>query len=62
MYKSKIKESIYPIGILWNMSSKYAREIMFKIAIIQDVVQVRVYDLKDKYAEFVLECYEGDEE
>lgn len=62
MYQSKIKESIYPVGILWNMSSKYAREMMLKIAIMQDVVQVRVYDLKEKYEDFVLECYEGDEE
>lgn len=62
MYKSGMKESIYPVGILWNMSSKYAREMMLKIAIMQDVIQVRVYDLKDRYANFVLECYEGDEE
>lgn len=62
MNKSKIKESIYPVGILWNMSSKYAREMMLKIAIMQDVIQVRVYDLKDRYANFVLECYEGDDE
>ncbi len=44
------------------MSSKYAREIMLKIAIMQDVIQVRVYELKDMYTNFVLECYEKDEE
>lgn len=60
--KYKMKESIYPVGILWNMGGKYAREMMLKIAIMQDVIQVRVYDLKDKYTDFVLECYEGDEE
>ena len=28
------------------MGNKYAREMMLKIAIMQDVIQVRVYDLK----------------
>jgi hypothetical protein len=56
------KTSEYPVGILWNMGSKYAREIMLKIAIMEDVIQVRVYDLKDKYADFVLDCYKGDKE
>ena len=27
MYKSNVKETIYPVGILWNMGNKYAREI-----------------------------------
>lgn len=58
----KLRTTEYPVGILWNMSSQYAREIMLKIAIMKDVIQVRVYDLKDKYAEFVLECYKGDKE
>ena len=46
MYKSSVNETIYPVGILWNMGNKYAREMMLKIAIMQDVIQVRVYDLK----------------
>lgn len=59
---SKNFSSEYPVGILWNMGNKYAREIMLKIAIMEDVIQVRVYDLKDKYADFVLDCYKGDKE
>ena len=62
MYRSNVKETIYPVGILWNMGNKYAREMMLKIAIMQDVIQVRVYDLKDKYDSFVLDCYKGDDE
>ena len=62
MYKSSVNETIYPVGILWNMGNKYAREMMLKIAIMQDVIQVRVYDLKDKYDSFVLDCYNGDDE
>ena len=53
MYKSNVKETIYPVGILWNMGNKYAREMMLKIAIMQDVIQVRVYDLKNKYVVMV---------
>lgn len=34
------KTSEYPVGILWNMGSKYAREMMLKIAIMEDVIQV----------------------
>lgn len=56
------RTSEYSVGILWNMGIKYAREMMLKIAIMEDVIQVRVYDLKDKYADFVLDCYKGDEE
>jgi len=62
MQVSKNKETIYPIGILWNMGNQYSREMMLKIAIMQDVIQVRVYDLKDSYAAFVLDCYRGDDE
>ncbi len=56
------KTSEYPVGILWNMGSKYFREMMLKIAIMEDVIQVRIYDLKDKCADFVLDCYKGDKE
>lgn len=54
--------SEYPVGILWNMGNKYAREMMVKIAIMEDVIQVKILDLGDKYDQFVLDCYKGDEE
>ena len=38
-------DSEYPVGILWNMGNKYAREMMLKIAIMEDVIQVKVLDL-----------------
>ncbi len=55
-------DSEYPVGILWNMGSKYAREMMLKIAIMEDVIQVKILDLGEKYEQFVLDCYKGDEE
>lgn len=55
-------ENEYPVGIVWNMGNKYARDIMLKIAIMEDVVQVKVLDLKNSYEQFVLDCYEGDTE
>lgn len=30
--------SEYPIGILWNMGNKYSREMMLRIAIMEDVI------------------------
>lgn len=54
--------SEYHIGILWNMGNKYAREMMLKIAIMEDVLQVKILDLGREYEQFVLDCYEGDEE
>lgn len=60
IHKSTVSE--YPVGILWNMGSKYAREMMLRIAIMEDVIQVRAYDLGDNYEQFVLDCYEGDQE
>lgn len=60
IHKNIVSE--YPVGILWNMGSKFAREMMLKIAIMEDVIQVKVLDLGDAYEQFVLDCYEGDEE
>ena len=62
MQIQKNKESEYLIGILWNMGNEFAREMMLKIAILDDVIQVRVYDLKEDYNNFVLDCYKGDDE
>ena len=58
----KNHNSEYPIGILWNMGNKYVREMMLKIAIMEDVLQVKILDLGRDYEQFVLDCYEGDEE
>ena len=58
----KYHNSEYPIGILWNMGNKYAREMMLKIALMEDVLQVKILDLGKDYEQFVLDCYEGDEE
>ena len=62
MQIQRSKESIYPIGVLWNMGNKFVREMMLRIAIMQDVIQVTVYDLKDEYDAFVLDTYKGDDE
>lgn len=58
----KYNENEYPVGILWNMGNKYAREIMLRIAIMEQVIQVKVLNLGDLYEQFVLDCYEGDTE
>ena len=58
----KKSQITYPIGILWNMGQEYAREMMLKIAIMDDVIQVRIMDLQDMYEQFVYDCYSEDEE
>ena len=62
MQISKKSQITYPIGILWNIGQKYAREMMLKIAIMDDVIQVRIMDLQDMYEHFVYDCYSDDEE
>ena len=62
MQISKKSQITYPIGILWNMGQEYAREMMLKIAIMDDVIQVRIMDLQDMYEHFVYDCYSDDEE
>ena len=54
--------SEYHIGILWNKGYIYAKEIIKRINTMNDIVQVRILDLADQYAKFVLDCYEGDSE
>ena len=54
---SKKSQITYPIEILWKMGQKYAREKMLKIAIMDDVIQVRIMDLQDMYEHFVYNCY-----
>lgn len=39
----------------WNMESRYAKEMMSKIAIMEYVIQVKVLDLGEKYEQFVLD-------
>ena len=63
--KVKVNKNInyeYLIGILWNMGHKCAREMMLKIANMEDVIQVKILDLKGNYDQFVLDCYKGDDE
>lgn len=62
MQISKKSQITYQIGILWNMGQKYAREMMLKIALMDDVIQVRIMDLQDMYEHFVYDCYSDDEE
>ena len=44
------------------MANKYSAEIISKISKMEDLVEVKNYDLKEKYDEFVLDCYKGDDD
>lgn len=62
MQTIKTNANMYSLGILWNMGNEYAEEIIFKIATMQKMMQIKKYNLQDKYDEFVLDCYDGDNE
>ena len=48
---------MYAIGILWNVSQRFARDIMLETAIKYPVIQVAMFDLHDKYEEFIRKLY-----
>lgn len=53
-------ETIYSIGVLWNVSKEFYKEMMKKIAIENPVIQIRKYNMGDKYIEFLRKCYQDD--
>lgn len=48
---------MYAIGILWNVSQRFARNIMLETAIKYPVIQVAMFDLQDRYTEFIQKLY-----
>ena len=62
MDKIKNVDALYSIGILWNMGTKYADEIISEISQSVKLLKVRKYDLKEIYDTFVIDCYKGDDE
>lgn len=48
---------MYAIGILWNVSQRFARNIMIETATKYLVIQVAMYDLQDRYEEFIRKLY-----
>lgn len=62
MDKVKNVDALYSIGILWNMGTKYADEIISEISQSVKLLKVRKYDLKEIYDTFVIDCYKGDDE
>lgn len=55
-------DTLYSIGILWNMANEYTEEIISEIAENTELTEVSQYDLKEIYDTFVLDCYKGDDE
>ena len=62
MDKVKNGDALYSIGILWNMGIKYANEIISEISQSVKLLDVRKYNLKEIYDDFVIDCYKGDDE
>ena len=62
MDKVKNGDALYSIGILWNMGTKYADEIITEVSQSVKLLKVSKYDLNEIYDTFVLDCYKGDDE
>ena len=62
MDKNINSKELYSIGIVWNMGNEFADEIISEIARLSELLNVRKYDLKGRYDDFVLDCYKGDDE
>lgn len=44
------------MGILWSSSKEYYKEIMLELAKEYKIEQIAIYNLKDKYTDFIIEC------
>lgn len=60
MKKRDYEEVIEPVGILWNVSDKFARNIIMELAVKYPITQIQLYDLNGEYEKFVEEIYKGD--
>lgn len=62
MYISKNKEVFTAVGILWSSCKEFSKELLLKLAVEYKLIQICIYDLGDKYKEFIYDCYREDEE
>ena len=59
----KVKHSediLTTIGILWNVTEKFSRQVMLELSTQYMITEVQLYDLKEKYEDFVTDIYRGD--
>ena len=49
-------------GILWSSCKEYYREILLELSKKSKIEQIAIYNLKKYYADFIIECYQHDED
>ena len=49
-------------GILWSSCREYHKEILLELSKMSKIQQIVIYDLKDDYSTFIIECYKHDED
>lgn len=62
MYISKYKEKFYALGILWSSSKEISKELLINISNNYNIEDIKIFDLKDRYSDFIFDCYQEDEE
>ena len=62
MYISHYKEIFNAMGILWSSSKEISKELIIRMALNYKVKEITIFNLKEKYKEFILDCYTKDEE
>lgn len=62
MYISQYKEIFNAMGILWSSSKKISKELIINMSLNYKVKEVTIFNLEEKYKDFIFDCYRKDEE
>ena len=62
MYISKYKEKFNALGILWSSSKEISKELLINISNNYNIEEIKIFDLNDRYIDFIFDCYKEDEE
>lgn len=62
MYISHYKEIFNTMGILWSSSKEISKELIIRMSLNYKVKEITIFNLKEKYKEFIFDCYRKDEE
>ena len=57
-----VEKNFIALGILWSSSKEVSKEILYKMSMKYKINEIIFYDLKEMYKDFILGCYENDED
>lgn len=62
MYISHYKEIFNAMGILWSSSKEISKELIIRMSLNYKVKEITIFNLREKYKEFIFDCYRKDGE